>query len=168
MKYLKGIALTEFPFKELDKVADLIYFDGPLLSLFRNDKGDQYFFYWCDNSENANRWLVYRVTDHEVTAYLSKRISLRDILLHPSDGLIFSVDIDDDLNYNNPLLLKPNDLPTSYIPSVNSTYKFTPITYERQFERITEGYKIAIDGEWSLKDLSELPNTYASVLSKKS
>lgn len=165
MKYLKGIALSEFPFKELDKVADLIYFDGPLLSLFKNGKGDQYFFYWCDNNEDANRWLVYRVTDHEVAAYLSKRISLRDILLHPSDSLIFSVDIDDDLNYKNPLLLKPNDLPPSYIPSVNSTYKFTPIIYEKQFDKIFGGYKIAIDGEWSLKDLSELPNMYSRAYS---
>lgn len=146
MKSLRGITLDKFPFKELDKVADLIYFDGPLLSLFKNAKGDQYFFYWCDNDDEVNRWLFYRVTDQEVTAYLSKRISLRDILLHPSDGLLFSVDIDDDLNYNNPLLLKPEDLPASYIPSVNSTYKFTPIIYEKQFDKVVEGCKLAVEG----------------------
>jgi hypothetical protein len=165
MKSLKGIALHEFPFKELDKIADLIYFDGPLLSLFKNTRGDQYFFYWCDNDENANRWLVYRVTDQEVSAYLSKRISLRELLLHPSDGLIFSVDIDDDLNYNHPLLVKPNDLPFSYIPSVSSIYKFTPVLHEDHVDNVVEGYKIRIDGEWSLRDLSEMPTRYARAYS---
>jgi hypothetical protein len=148
MKSLKGIALNEFPFKELDKVADLIYFDGPLLSLFKNPRGDQYFFYWCDNDEKANRWLVYRVTDQEVSAYLSKRISLRELLLHPTDGLIFSVDIDDDLTYNHPLLMKPNDLPPSYIPSTNSINKFTPVLHEEQVDKVVEGNKIRVGAEY--------------------
>jgi hypothetical protein len=165
MECLKGITLGEFPFKELDKVADLIHFDGPLLSLFKNVKGDQYFFYWCDSNEEMNRWLVYRVTAQEVNAYLSKRISLRDTLLHPSDGLIFAVDINDDLNYKNALLMKPEDLPPSYIPSMNSIYKFSPIIYGEHLDKIIEGYKIQIDGEWSLKDLSEMPTTYSKAYS---
>jgi hypothetical protein len=165
MECLKGITLGEFPFKELDKVADLIHFDGPLLSLFKNVKGDQYFFYWCDSNEEMNRWLVYRVTAQEVNAYLSKRISLSDTLLHPSDGLIFAVDINDDLNYKNALLMKPEDLPPSYIPSMNSIYKFSPIIYGEHLDKIIEGYKIQIDGEWSLKDLSEMPTTYSKAYS---
>ena len=34
-------------------IADLIYFDGPLLSLFENSHGDLYLYYWCDHG----KWL---------------------------------------------------------------------------------------------------------------
>jgi hypothetical protein len=32
-----------------EPVVDLIYFEGPLLTLFENEYGDSYLYYWCDD-----------------------------------------------------------------------------------------------------------------------
>lgn len=45
MKQIKGINIKKRDFSNFKKVADLIYFDGPLLSHYVTDKGDNYLFY---------------------------------------------------------------------------------------------------------------------------
>ena len=48
MKTIKGICIKKRNFDKFKKVADLIYFDGPLLSHYVTNKGDNYLFYWID------------------------------------------------------------------------------------------------------------------------
>ncbi|EDN65617.1 hypothetical protein BGP_0795 [Beggiatoa sp. PS] len=61
MQEITGYLLEHFPLNLRD-IVDLIYFDGPLLTLFENEYGDSYLYYWCDVDEQCNRWLVFRVT----------------------------------------------------------------------------------------------------------
>lgn len=105
MEKIKGIKLLEFPLRNLRKITDLIYFDGPLLSHFKDENNDSYFFYWCDVDENYNRWLVFRVGN--VDNYLTGKISLRELIQTATD--IYSVDIDNDLQYYNVFRI-PQDL----------------------------------------------------------
>ena len=117
---IKGIKLDTFPLKNLTKVADLIYFDGPLLSHFKNEYGDNYFYYWCDVNENFNRWLIFRVADKSLNGYLSGAISLRELIEKPSDGFVYLVDIDDDLEFHN--LQMVQDLSDDYLPEADSYF----------------------------------------------
>lgn len=47
MKTINGFSIN-FDFSKLIKVADLIYHDGPLLSHYVSNKGENYLFYWVD------------------------------------------------------------------------------------------------------------------------
>src|SRR5216117_1482905 len=114
MKALKGTRLDRFPLGELNKVSDLIHFEGPLLSLFRNHEGDNYLYYWCDTEGSKDRWLVFRVSDKELNSYLTKRATLRDLLINPSDGFVYAVDMDANLHIANVRILDPQSLPIDY------------------------------------------------------
>jgi hypothetical protein len=60
MKELNGYALP-FDFSKLTKKVDLIEMDGPLLSLYQNEQGECFLFYWVDADEQSNRWMLIRV-----------------------------------------------------------------------------------------------------------
>ena len=47
MKTIKGICIKKRNFDKFKKVADLIYFDGPLLSHYVTNKGDNYLLPRC-------------------------------------------------------------------------------------------------------------------------
>ena len=59
MKTINGFSIN-FDFSKLIKVADLIYYDGPLLSHYVSNKGENYLFYWVDVDNEYNRWVVIR------------------------------------------------------------------------------------------------------------
>ena len=93
-------------------------------------------------------------------------MSLRELILNPIDGFLYSVDIDDDLLYFNVHIVMPTDLPIAYIPKENSYYKFEPLFFEREeAEQKPESYRISLDGEWMLPELSEFLQTYNQVYS---
>ena len=46
MKTIKGFEI-QFDFSSFKKIADLIFFEGPLLSHYVSSKGDDYLFYWA-------------------------------------------------------------------------------------------------------------------------
>ena len=164
MEPVNGLRLKAFFLKNLEKIADLIYFDGPLLSHFKNEDGDSYLYYWCDADEVYNRWLVFRVTDEDLNQYLLRQSSLREIILDLADGFMYVADIDDDLNFDNVYIIQPEDLPTVYFPDVDSFYEFEPVYAEQEHERRQqEKYRILLDKAWSLKDLAEFPRVYSQV-----
>ena len=53
MKTINGFSIN-FDFSKLIKVADLIYYDGPLLSHYVSNKGENYLFYWVDVDNEYN------------------------------------------------------------------------------------------------------------------
>lgn len=126
MKQLKGFDI-QFDFSKFKKIADLVYFEGPFLSHYVSEKGDDYLFYWVDKDDNDNRWLVLRVSLPNLQKYIAKEKCLRELIEHPNDGFLYSVDIDDNLNYHNIKLIQPSDLPEEYLPNADSYYAFEPI-----------------------------------------
>ena len=119
MKQLEGFDI-QFDFSKYKKIADLIYFDGPFLSHYVSEKGDDYLFYWVDKDENDNRWLVLRVSLANLQKYIDKELSLRELIETPNDGYLYSVDIDNNINYHNIKLIQPSALPEEYLPGADS------------------------------------------------
>lgn len=162
MEDICGVKLREFPLGDLKKVSDLIYFEGPLLSLFKDRFGNSYFYYWVDNDEATNRWLVLQVSNEQFKGYIDKKISLKEIVSNPVGGIIYSVDIlpiRKKLSYRNVQVTSPNEIPDSYIPEDNSYYEFEPIEYKRY----KDVYQLLLDGTWTLSDLSIFPEVYSKV-----
>ena len=57
---------------DLTKIGDLLYFEGSLTTLFKNQKnGHLYLFDWADSDNTYNRWLVYEVQPMDILSYLS-------------------------------------------------------------------------------------------------
>ena len=111
-------------FSEFTKVSDLIYFDGPLLSHFISPNGENYLYYWCDVDDTYNRWIIFRIDLPSVQKYIEKKISLRDLISHPSDGFIYVADIDNNIQYREIQLLLENEIPPEYLPQEDSYYDF--------------------------------------------
>lgn len=141
MKTIKGFDI-QFDFSNFKKIADLIYFEGPLLSHYVSSKGDDYLFYWIDKDENDNRWLVLRVSLSSLQKYMTKELSLRELIDSPNDGYLYCVDVDTDINYHNVKLVQPADLPEDYLPTSDSYYDFEPIPADDAVELMT--YELTI------------------------
>lgn len=113
-----------FNFDKFIHVSDLIYVDGPLLSDYVNDRGEHYLFYWVDSDIKYNRWLVFRIDVTTIQDYLNKQISFYNVINSANDGFVISVDIDNDLIYHNSKLMLLNDIPSDYLPEMDSYYDF--------------------------------------------
>ena len=112
MKDVKGFDI-QFDFSSFRKIADLINFEGPLLSHYISSKGDDYLFYWVDRDDRDNRWLVLRVSLANLQKYMAGILSLLELIGSPNDGYLYLVDVDNNINYHNVKLVQPADLPGS-------------------------------------------------------
>ena len=119
METIKGDKLETFPL-DLRTVADLISCDGPLVSLFESHFEDYYLYYWCDADENYNRWLIFRISNIQITSYLLGSQSLRDLILNPIEGYFFLCDVDNDWQYRNVYFVLSKNLPDIYTPLEDS------------------------------------------------
>lgn len=79
MEPINGISLDRLPVTNLKTVADLIYHDGPILSLLQHPKGDHYLYCWSDADDQYHRWLIFRAVDADLRLFLEeKEIALHD------------------------------------------------------------------------------------------
>lgn len=126
MKQIKGINIKIKDFSKFKKVADLIYFDGPLLSHYVTEKGDNYLFYWIDEDDECNRWMVVRTDYANIKRYINHQITLLEVLTTPIDDIVYTMDIDDAGNHHNFQVHALEDLPEDYLPTPDSFYEFEP------------------------------------------
>jgi hypothetical protein len=112
-------------FQDHQKVSDLIYYEGPILSHFVDSFGTNYLYYWVDYTQEANKWLVFRTNKKDLVLFLNGKKSLNDLFNNELNSLVFTVDITPDLEYKNLALQNPLNIDPSYIPE--STTYFTSI-----------------------------------------
>lgn len=141
MRKIDGYDIN-YDFSRFRKIADLIYFEGPLLSHYVSSKGDDYLFYWVDRDDYDNRWLVLRVSLANLHKYISKEITLRELVENPNDGYLYAVDVNNDINYHDVKLVQPAALPDEYLPEAGSYYEFDPIPADDAEELMT--YELTI------------------------
>lgn len=123
MEKIKGYEIP-FDIKALKHKADLIEQNGPLLSLYYNGKGDYYLFYWLDCDDRANRWMILRVSVESLYQYLSKQITLYEVIDHPADNFVWVTDIDGSGMQVGTRALPVANIPTDYLPTMDSWFDF--------------------------------------------
>lgn len=138
MKTIKGICIKNRNFDKFKKVADLIYFDGPLLSHYVTNKGDNYLFYWIDQDDTNNRWMFIRTDYDNIQKYTNKKQTLRNVLSSPLDDIVYTVDIDEEGNHHNFQAHSIEDLPEDYLPTEDSYYEFEPEDVNKENLSIAE------------------------------
>lgn len=139
-----AISIPALPIREHVKVSDLIYFDGPLLSHFQTTSNDHYLFYWVDVNDEYNRWLIVRVTIDRLQSYINGFMSLRNLITKPEDGIVYKVDINEDLEYHNVQIVFVDDLPENYVPAIGTLYKFKPTSAELDLSIYSKRYNSGI------------------------
>lgn len=127
MRDIKGYKDIDFNIESLTLIADLIYFDGPFLSHYASSQGDNYLFYWIDEDEQCNRWMIIKVNLQVIQDYISHKTTLYALIKDRVEKSVYIVDLDDELNVCNLCLANLNDLPDDYFPDEDSFYEFEPI-----------------------------------------
>ncbi len=127
MKKVKGININHLGFDPL-KQGDFIYHEGSLLSHFvdRNNVSDNYFYRWVDYDDDSNRWLIFRLSDTDLTAFFKRQLSLKQLV--STNSFTYLLDLDAQLNKVQILLVSMSDLPDTYLPQENSFFN------EEQYE----------------------------------
>jgi len=123
MKKIKGFSIP-FDIKGLKWKVDLIEYNGPLLSLYYNKKGDYYLFYWTDSDDECNKWMILRVDLNTLRKYIDGEITLRQVILEPADNFVWFIDLDSNMNVKNTLCVSMEDIPQGYLPSTDSYFDF--------------------------------------------
>lgn len=118
---------TTSPFTGADWVGDVAWFDGPLASIYRDDRGPLY-AHWCDQGPDANRWAVVRLTPERLRDLGDGKVSMRD-LLTAHDGDAWLVDLD---THGDPLpngCVRVAAFPEEYLPTEHSIHPRTEWTH---------------------------------------
>ena len=117
---VKSIQINKLDFHP-KKVLDLIYFEGPLLSLYYEAESNKYYLYkWTDSDEQCNRWMILAITDFELLAYLTKKMSLKQLIIGYS--FVFLVDMNHLLETKQIMISNTQELPLDYLPNDDSFF----------------------------------------------
>lgn len=120
MKKLTGIKIQKLDFLPV-KQGDLLYHEGPLLSVFKDNLyGNYYFYKWSDCDDKAHRWLVFKVSLKDLNDFFKKKISLIQLILEQPFSYV--IDLDNDINPIQITLVSVENIPKSYLPESDSYF----------------------------------------------
>ena len=123
MTELAGYKIDKLPFEQLEKVQDILYADGPVLSHYSNEKAKEILFYWVDFDDNYNRWLIWETNKKDLFDYLSGGISLFQYLSERCPEYLFIADIDIQNRYVHTMMLNSYAIPQEYYPNEDSFFR---------------------------------------------
>lgn len=103
------------PFK---KLGDLIYQEGPILSLFVDYDTNMFLCRWVDCDDNTNHWMVSAISSYELSQFYHKKISLRQYYEGCNELVI--IEIDNSLSIEKIYAL--DIVVDDYLPKKNSLY----------------------------------------------
>lgn len=145
--------------------ADLVYFDGPLISLFKGDDGADALFVWLDCNEVKNRWCIVPIVRGDLEGYLSGEISLKSV--YESAGFLTVFDRNSALKRGGFKRAKFSDLPKEYLPSDDSFLTDDISTDEAKafVLDVPQEYDLGLDGEIYMEDMSIIQKLYQQLYS---
>jgi len=155
MNHIQGTALTEFPHKDFIHVADLLYFEGPLLVHYTNARQQHFLYHWVDGDSTGNRWMIYRVERQTILDYLRGVVDLRDVLKTTPSDFIIVLDINNHGEHEHVQLIALDALPEDYLPTEGVIYELPmPEAYDTWTTQ-------------ALEHLSETERTHHTTLKEK-
>lgn len=153
-----GTSLGTEVFDSHKHVRDLIAYDGPLLSQFVSDQGDQFLYYWCESDGLHNRWMVLRVDESTIVRLANGMIFL-DMVIPGSarDGYVYILDMDGEGITQSIKLTLPSNLPLSYRPKPGHVLR------PEYMHPANESFEVLMDGSWSIENLRLFPEKFSNV-----
>jgi hypothetical protein len=170
MKYkfpiLRGEDIDGRAFPEFVWNADLIYFDGPLLSLFKQERGEDALFFWLDTDTRRHRWGVVDVDRRQLAAYLGGSLALREIIRSASEIFVFEATPKG--RRSKIVRMVPSALPPHYWPSEDSflTDRIATDAAVALRQETAKRYELKLSGDdIYIDDLAAIPRVYEQLYS---
>ncbi len=118
MKQLQGYKLNAHSFNNFQKVGDLVYFDGPLLSVFHDENNESWVYGWVDSDNQYNRWIIFKTSFRSLSSYLKGEMSHYDLIKNCKKREVFFADLDNDIQYHNVIVMSAEHVPNEYLPEL--------------------------------------------------
>jgi len=146
--------------------ADLIEFEGPLLSLYKGEFGNDLLYAWLDCTETRNRWCVIPIGRKSLRDYLEQEKTLLTVYQESEWLIIFHTGSAP--NRRNSIQQTTwQNLPQEYLPDQDS-YLAPAIATQaaaKLAEEVSEEYFLGLDGDMYLDDISVIPKVYQQLYS---
>lgn len=145
--------------------ADLIEFEGPLLSLYKGESGNDVLYAWLDCTATRNRWCIIPVARKSLRDYLEQEKTLLELYVESEWLVVFHTG--SSAKRSAFLQTSWEKLPEAYLPDVDSylTPEIATVAAEKLAEEITESYFLGLDGELYIDDFSLVPKIYQQLYS---
>lgn len=115
MLNISGIEIAQFP-KELTKIGDLIYFQGSLMSVYKDKDMYAYIFDWVESNDSLNRWLVYQTDIKILAEFIKGKYSHFNLINSPEKDLFYLVDKNINGDIVNCKIISGKHIPNQYLP----------------------------------------------------
>lgn len=123
MKYeLEGVVLKKLTF-DLIKIDDLIFFEGPVLSYFKDKNNKDYFMRWIEMDDQCNRWMLFQVSKENILEHLNGHVTLLSLINQVASGIVYFIDIDSHIEFNQIKSVEVSKIPSSYLPGEQSYFE---------------------------------------------
>lgn len=162
---IDGVRIESKFFAKHSWNADLIDFDGPLLSLYKGEFDEDLLYMWLDCSSTKNRWGVIPISRTYLRDYLEGGLSLRDIFKKSSWVAIFHTGSAHNRR-NSPLRTTWENL-IEYLPDEDS-FLVPEISTEAAralAADVCEEYSLGLDGDMYIDDIAAIPRIYQQLYS---
>jgi hypothetical protein len=115
LENIKGKSIKKLDI-DLEKGGDFIYYEGVLLAHYfnKNNTQEHYFYDWCDTDKIINRWLLHKVNEQDLIAFLNKKMSSLELI--QKNQSCYFIDIDANIEHKQILICDVKDIPKSYLP----------------------------------------------------
>lgn len=145
--------------------ADLIAFDGPLLSLFKSEYGTDALFAWLDCDARKNRWGIVDVSRDTLKGYLEQSLSLLDVFKKSTSVVVF--DSSSGARKGNIKRTQWSQLPKEYLPDADSFLlpEISTLAAVNLAAEQSAKYQIKLAGELYIEDLASIPKLYQQLYS---
>ncbi|WP_416057727.1 hypothetical protein [Stenotrophomonas maltophilia] len=153
-KSFKGKELPAFTWN-----ADLVYFDGPFISLFKSDRDEDALFIWMDCDSRKNRWCIVQIARDTLREYLSGSIPLLDVISRAGD--LYFYDMGASGKRSNFVVAQLANVPTEYLPRPDSylDLEYATEAANQLAHEKTSLCEFHVDGDLYLEDVSSLTKT---------
>lgn len=115
MRTIRGIEIDNFQLDGFRWVGDLVYFDGPFVSVYERS-GKIFVWKWAERGENYHRWIVYEIDHLSLSQFLYNETSHFQLLSSPATGMYYLVDVDGERNVIKSVVVAKGQLPLQYFP----------------------------------------------------
>lgn len=156
MKKIPGTTIKASDLPTYEWNADLIAFDGPVLSLYKGADGSEAFYLWLDCNEKRHRWAVLPVESEAVEGYLARQYSLLQIVQWANSIVVFDYD---GQKRTNIVRTSCESLPVEYLPKEDSFLTPSIATQDaiRLAHEQTLTYTIKLDKRMFFAELGRIP-----------
>lgn len=157
---------------KLQKIGDLVHFQGPLLSLFKDENNRPYIYNWANSDKQYNRWLVFETSVKDLDAYLQGEKNLLAVIMNCKNDSVYIIDLDNDIQYHNVTILNKNEIPKDYLPNIDFYHEDEDCSHLAEIQRFIqcelEKEQVHRKQRWLQRFKSLSQNLSANVLQKQS